>query len=557
MYPQAASTRMALLVGVTLLSLTAATQGIALVAFALGGTPGPAILPFAALAALAFAWWGAGQAFPGQRVAGWVGTAASSLMSVAAAIVLSGQLMDITWDGQWYHTEAIQRLTEGWNPLRESTPATAHPTSATYLGLYTKGPWLAASAIYSLTGNFEQGKAFNLVLMLASGLLAWSALRTLSVARLPALSLALLLALNPISVVQAFTFYVDGQLAALFTCLVALLVIYYRRPGAVALAGLALAGALSINVKLTGALYLAIIGGCGVAWHLLMRRRGGSALATWSVIGCLAGGVVLGYNPYVTQYLRAALGTGNPWHPYDWSVLSLEWQVPRYMVGMGQLERLFYSLFSRAEIMPPIDVPQLKVPFTLSENELQAFRGPDTRTSGFGPWFSGALLVTAPLLVFLPWRRRLWFRLQGAVMVALLAIMITALITTESWWARFVPQLWMIPILCIVLSLVRTRLRWLRLLALLGCAVLFANMSMVAWENGRHAVLGNTDLRTQLATLKQMPSPLVVRFGSFASTRLRFDAAGIRYAIIESELPCAPDQRVTVLFSDTVVCVLP
>lgn len=37
---------------------------------------------------------------------------------VLPSLVLTGRVLDDTWDGQWFHQEAVIQLAGGWNPFR-------------------------------------------------------------------------------------------------------------------------------------------------------------------------------------------------------------------------------------------------------------------------------------------------------------------------------------------------------------------------------------------------------------------------------------------------------
>jgi len=79
-----------------------------------------------------------------------------------------------------------------------------------WINHYAKGAWLRAAAVQALSGQLEQGKAFGPLLMVAAALLVFAAAAA-AVGRWRAGILAALAALNPVSVCQILTFYVDGQ----------------------------------------------------------------------------------------------------------------------------------------------------------------------------------------------------------------------------------------------------------------------------------------------------------------------------------------------------------
>src|SRR5207249_1915485 len=137
---------------------------------------------------------------------------------------------------------------------------------------------------------------------------------------------------------------------------------------------------------------------------------------------------------YVTQFISKSITTGNPFHPYaDWtSVVGRE--SPELFGNMDRVRRLAVSLFSKSEAEPTSSL-KLKLPSTFSVDEIQAFAFPDVRMGGFGPLFSGAIILSIVILVVLFWKSG-WRLLCAAHLLVLMGlILISALSFSESWWA--------------------------------------------------------------------------------------------------------------------------
>jgi hypothetical protein len=72
-------------------------------------------------------WRGQREAFNiGQLLAGY------GLLLVIAALAAS-LCLDFSYDGQWYHTDAILSLAQGWNPVQNPTG------SSHYAVIYPRG----------------------------------------------------------------------------------------------------------------------------------------------------------------------------------------------------------------------------------------------------------------------------------------------------------------------------------------------------------------------------------------------------------------------------------
>jgi hypothetical protein len=349
---------------------------------------------------------------------------------------------DLWFDGQNYHQLGISALAGGWNPFRE--PHLPAGPYALYAVHYSKGPWIAAAALYELTGAIESAKAFHPAALVASFFLVTGSLRYTGVApRAWAAAIGAAAAFNPISIVQAMTFYVDGLLASLLTMTGAALLLVIAAPQR---PFFLLAGALLItlaNVKFTGPVYgtvLVMAAAVGFWWHHRSPARTTRLLLV--AAAALLGGIALvGYQPYVTN----TLDHGHPFHPlrgpgkqHDVARLRPD----RIAETQSTSTRLMLSVFADAGADWRRSRNILKLPFTTSAAEFEVYGRPDARVGGWGPFFSGGLLLSG-LVLALAWVGRRPGRYQ--VTLALLALIAAALLNSECWWARFAPQLALLP----------------------------------------------------------------------------------------------------------------
>jgi len=441
---------------------------------------------------------------------------------------ISGLCYDVSYDGQVYHQEAVNQLVNHWNPFQDyMTKDRSH--SAVLLNHYAKGPWLYEAALYTVTGQIEQSKVFNFVLIIISFLLTLSGMK--SWARLStrqSILFSSLLALNPISIYQAFSFYIDGQLASLLLCLVALSYRLVTHHDKVVLWSFMMSIALAVNIKFTGVVYVvACIGLVGGWLWLLGNQHLYGKFITSSIIGLVIGICVIGYNPYVTNTVYY----GHPFYPlYGGKAQTMDIMTsnsPQGFMQMNPVEKLYVSLFSLSANKFDGEGPHLKMPFTVELEELRPFvYGADIRIGGFGPWFSGILVVALMILLFM-----FVFPTKDAMYgVGLFAsIMLSVLINPEAWWARYVPQFWLGPITlaAVALSDAKKAIRYLGTV-LAGAAII--NIGLVAYPY----ILGNyyctQDLDRQLQQIAEKQVPIKVCFGEFTSNYVRFARWGIDYA---------------------------
>jgi hypothetical protein len=125
------------------------------------------------------------------------------------------------------------------------------------------------------------------------------------------------------------------------------------------------------------------------------------------------------------------------------------WETPGNMVGKGRLVRLGYALFGRPGAQPyyPGNDASLMPPFDVGWNDFAIYYFHDVRISGFGPLFSGAFLIALILIAVsivrpgIPWE---------VILLAAAMISASVLVSEHTWWARYGPQLWWIPMLGLV-----------------------------------------------------------------------------------------------------------
>jgi hypothetical protein len=552
-------TRISNLLGAILLAFPCSLLLLTSTLFFLGVTISRFHVLVAAMMAAGFGWWAVNFYFPHDRVRVFGIVFGSAVISFSLFALLSSRIYDLSWDGQTYHTEAIVQLANGWNPFREASPPglALHKNPwffPIYLTFFPKAPWIGAAALYKFSGSFESGKAFHLMLILACFLFSFAALSTFrSIKWQWRLILSLLIAFNPVSVCQMFTYYVDGQLSSLLAITIALLILVYRRPDPVLKVVLTVAVILMINVKLTGALYVFIVMGGYWLFYAVVKKAHRAELAGWLTVGGILGGAFVGFSPYVSQFISKLIKTGNPFHPYAGWTSVVGFESPEIFGNkMDRVGRLAVSLFSKSEVLPSGRF-DLKLPFRFTLDEIQAFAFPDVRMGGFGPLFSGAIVLSVAILVALFWKYR-WRVLCAAHLLVLMSLIcISALFFSESWWARYAPQLWMVPLITATLGLLLSHRGLSRGLAVALLLLLVANNLLIYREYASYTLRNSLMVTGQLAMLKKQEEPLPTKFGIFSAIRYRFEREGIRYVEVES-LPCAKDKQERIILSPVFIC---
>ncbi len=369
------------------------------------------------------------------------------LLTFAAVSLVCGFTADISPDGATYHTEAVLALEHGVNPVIDRFTGPMQM----WTNHYPKLTWYFAAAVAKTTGRFTLGKSYTLLLVVSCWIYAWRWLRQTGVRPGGALWMATAIAANPVAMSQAVSMYLDGAVASLVTmALLACTAIAFGRARRLDTAVLASASAMLIAIKFTGTAYLAVmltatsvfVLGRGGEWKQRTKklRPLGAAAACAVVIGLL----VLGFNPYITNIEQGH----HPMYPLAGpgkiDIMAHHISPDVFTdVRRNRVQNLATSLLSRSQ--PNLEAPVWKVPFTTSLGEIRSFAAPDVHLGGWGVFFSGVFLVSVTMWVW----GQAWRRVPEASFAAGVA-MLTVLATPYAWWARFAPQLALVPVFLLV-----------------------------------------------------------------------------------------------------------
>lgn len=375
-------------------------------------------------------------------------------MSFAAAWAL----YDYSWDGRAYHQIGIYYLANDWNPVwqkmadvKELAPYLSHEI---WVEHYMKFSEIVAACIYSVfSHNLELGKALNFIAFFGAFFYGVSVIAKF-LRPLHALIISFLLSFSPVVGVQIASYYVDGLLAT--ALLVVFLAIvdreYYRtklaqNPHDTHLRKslrqrsyiLALALLASASIKLTGLAYAGFIGLAYLGYVLWFY--GVKESKEVLLIGLVAGGLIIACNanPLLTNLAQGK----HPGYPLlgKEKINIIIGQQPEMFNDFGSAKKLFYSLFSSTQNGGQ---PTLKIPFSFSKSERPDI---DTRIAGFGPMFSGIVLLSALFVLLCRAHLR-----RKQILALLALVLVSALINPEVWWARYAPQLYFVPIIILALS---------------------------------------------------------------------------------------------------------
>ncbi len=399
------------------------------------------------------------------------------LVSVLGAVILCVSVMmcmhiyDWSYDGNGYHKCITGFLKSGWNPLYETFyefGADHFPFAsdlvATWYDAYPKGSELWAACVNAACGDIEGGKSFNLISILGVFLVCAELLgQTGKLTHTQSFLCALFCVLNPVSLIQCFTYYNDGFLwRMVFLCFAALLYLTFYETGPYARLCVYLifsSIAIGFNIKFSGVLFFAIL--CFtffIFWCAGRIKRDGFTASTKkfilnrfcmfavSVIFATAG---IGSTSYVVNTIRYR----NPVYTLigEGKTDLIEGQMPPALQPMSNLKRFIASFFSQTNNSFTLEQVEWKWPFLFDADEFTAVQGYDTRLAGWGFLFSGICLLSAACICFGLYKY--WNKYPKAVKltVVLLFIYAFSIIAVPGMsWARHNQAICYIPVAALI-----------------------------------------------------------------------------------------------------------
>ena len=405
----------------------------------------------------------------GNRLAA-SGAAFAVLTVFGLSVLLAARVFDTSYDGTTYHQVGMLALRDGWNPF--TVPHVVDWSNAAWpgrqwqadrladRGLWTdhfpKASWLLGAVVASATGSIDAAKWLKGFLAAAAAVAMFRGLCASGIARRLALPAAVVALLSPVVVSQINTNYVDGVLgcALLVQAGASMAWLVERRRSDLFAAVVALL--LAANFKFTGLVYALLLMAVVLAAAWLMRwRPGRRELALW-----LGGATVALLLVSAQTYGHNVLAHGHPFYPVN-DPQVMRGQMDDEFLARGRIGKFLVA----STQVPATEKHAGGMRWTLPR--LWHYRtvalGYDVQLAGFGSLFIGslalALVVAAAASLSFACRRRLD---RGVVTLLLLTswVVASSLVNPELWWARYVPQLWWLPLLAAALAW-RAGWRWL------------------------------------------------------------------------------------------------
>ena len=448
-------------------------------------------------------------------------------------IVSVGQLYDLTQDGNTYHKLIVGQLKNGWNPVYQDSKDFGKKEGNAFDVLednynqrwadhYAKGTEMIAANIYAVTGNIETGKAYTVILMyIVFGLVISYLINEKKKNVILSIIIGLLLVVNPITLVQFNNFYVDAAVMLSIAIIIYGLITITDKNNNInkfekyltLMSGIA----LCINAKFTGVAFAAMFCFVFYVYWLVMAHKEGkeefiSKLKEYSIFYVIAVVIsigIIGYTSYIENFVRF----GHPLYPLygDPTVQNIpEKEQPKSLADNNNIEKFLISILCKGEnVLPsyPVDQnqPQPKIPFSVSTDEIKNYTIPDIRIGGFGPWFSGIMILvgiaTIYLLIKLA-RAKRWDVFVPYLLI--LGVMLILLIAVDgTYWARYVAYFYLVPIMALTGLFFERKNKMQIIAGLIISLIMTINVGMIAYANFNNIALNNKYVSQKMQEFKE------------------------------------------------------
>lgn len=247
---------------------------------------------------------------------------------------------------------------------------------------------------------------------------------------------------------------------------------------------------------------------------------------SFSALACVIY-VFTSINPYLTSIkegkhvLYPAMGEG--------SFNLISGQIPIDFKDNNRIGNFIGAVFCMTENdKEPI---RFKIPGFVTWQEFSLFPSwADTRKAGFGPSFSLLLIVSGILFIM-----TMVFsdnKLRYVTLFISGALLITVLLNPANWWARMVPQLWLVPIVWLIATICYAPRPW----GTMAKVVVLAALMVQGFYFSTYLYYQNTkarQIRKQLVELRDSDRKMAVYFGPCRMTSKRLDEYGVSYEIVK------------------------
>lgn len=353
----------------------------------------------------------------GKKVKKAITISLISILLIIGSIFSIGKIVDTSVDGNSYRKITSGLMVEGWNPLKESAKSFnkrekllpnklsnyGNRSQWFWMDVYPKGLATFGATIEKFVGKIETGKCYTLLTVLVIFFVYNHYLNYFLKKKQSAL-LSFLLAINPVSLCQLRTFYVDAALSNIVLIALAFILLYFKENNKnkrwyVFL--IALCIVYIFNIKFNGILYIAILSLAMWLIVLINDRKKKDYKESKFIFSIFAVSIIasllLGFSPYATniyRYNELLPGiTGNS--------TGATGAITKSTKGMSSIEIFYANIFSKVGDYWYDEKLPLKLPFTTTKEEIDNYYIHASNFGTFGALFGGMFIIMILLGAFI------------------------------------------------------------------------------------------------------------------------------------------------------------
>jgi hypothetical protein len=460
---------------------------------------------------------------------------------LAANLAISTWFFDLSSDGRHYHIYSIYLLKNGWNPVYNPfNPVSYFETYFLNWSIYyPKASWYAGATIFTFFQHQEISKAPQYLLLFANlFIVIGNILSHLKLKIWQAYLVGIIIVLNPVQIYQLTTNYIDGQVYACLAIIITTLAVTLISLDRLNLISLSAAIIYAVALKSSAIVYIAIfiVFALIINIFIIKNKRSLSSIIAVCGLSGVIGVFILGYSPYITSTIRYK----NPIYPLTISnqEMIMGENRPADFAQEDRFSRFLNSILApTSNVLGKLPAPDHKDPFTFTYNELLALQTADPRTGGFGPWFSGILLVAGVGLLFFIKRPKI----LGVILISELPIIISIFSSQEGWWARYAPQTWLLPIIILIGLFFLKGSKTISVFAIVFSVIISINIFSVAYFNLSENITASSHAHQVLQNYSSQNRSGLLYCGDFCNATqltLREYKIATKKLDNQEELPC-------------------
>ena len=379
-----------------------------------------------------------------------------SFIILIFSFIISFFLYETSWDGYAYHLPAVIKLRNGWNPIYQ------HFDNKLIISIwsehYPKFIWIYSSLLYKITNNIFIGSSFNIIFTIATFFMCYDLFRKNNNSFL-SIVFSFIISFNAISIGQLFTMYNDGVLGlSIF-----IIMLIYRfiiknnykyldniNPYLIILS---IYLSILVNIKFTGALFAFTI---FLIFSLCCLYKKIIKINKKSIIYFL----IIGINVFTVAtntYIPNIIYHKNIGYPIIGKnkIDIITNFVPEYAKGSNKIEAFLKSVTAT----PSTEKYKYNPFYIINIDDIRCSSENDCRKNGFGPFFQ-IIIILMLIIIFISIINKIknkkslnTTRILNKYLADLTILFILTIfffITPATWWSRYVPYMYFIPLFSLI-----------------------------------------------------------------------------------------------------------